>query len=355
MIDRWHDDSVEDCGTKHYVEYHIDNAKKLAMIDGRNYYDLVNGKADYDHLKTVVGKKDIQLIGKTIALRSPVTCAGGKHCCRTCYGKALSAKNKDLNTGLVAVLLMTNVLTQRLLSAKHLLSTNTDKTDWGEAFSDAFTVNMDSVYFADDIQSEIQFEYPTEDAYDEDQEAYLISEFDIKDADKKITHYKAPVPLYINSALLPSKKPDDGEPVKVTSQMTGTGSYVFKFTPHNNMLSKSLQNILDIVESKDHLGITNYNDLVNTFANLLIENGMGSINSVHAEMVASALIVDEKTGKEVDWTKDTIDPYVINRVSKSVLDSPISVSLAFERLSDQLSDISTYEKDDESIMDCFFE
>lgn len=355
MIDRWHDDTVEDCGTKHFVRYKIENAKKLSMIDGRNYYDLIDGKADYDHLKTVNGKTDIQLIGKTIALRSPVTCAGGKHCCRTCYGKALSAINKDLNTGLVAVLLMTNVLTQRLLSAKHLLSTNTDKTDWGDAFTDAFTVNMDSIYFTDDIQSEISFAYPSEESYDEDMDAYEVSEFDIKDVDKKVTHYKSPVPLYINQEFIPSKKPDDDEPVKVTSAMAGTGKFVFKFTPHNNMLSKSLQNILDIVESKDHLGITNYDDLVNKFSDLLIENGMGSINSVHAEMICSALIVDAKTGKGVDWNKETIDPYLINRVSKSVLDSPISVSLAFERLSDQLSDLSTYCKDDSSIMDCFFE
>ena len=90
MIDTWHDVSIEDCGSKHYVKYKIDTDKKLKMIDGRNYYDLINGKADYDNLKTI-DVNDKSLIGKTIALRSPVTCLGnhpGGHICKTCYGKA---------------------------------------------------------------------------------------------------------------------------------------------------------------------------------------------------------------------------------------------------------------------------
>lgn len=122
MTDTWHDHDHCDCGTKHYVTYVIENEKKLKLIDGRHYYDIINGKADYNHLKTITASEDKSLIGKTIALRSPITCLGNKpggHICRTCYGSALSSINKNLHTGLVSVLLLTNVLTQRLLSAKH--------------------------------------------------------------------------------------------------------------------------------------------------------------------------------------------------------------------------------------------
>lgn len=118
MIDAWHDNNIEDCGTKHYINYHVENEDKLKMINGRNYYDIIDGKADYDHMKTINPDTDKYLIGKTIALRSPVTCTS-KHVCKACYGKYLSEINKNLNTGLVSVLLLTNVLTQRLLSAKH--------------------------------------------------------------------------------------------------------------------------------------------------------------------------------------------------------------------------------------------
>ena len=354
MIDAWHDNNIEDCGTKHYVEYKVENQKKLNMIDGRNYYDIIDGQADYNNLKTINSKKDSQLIGKTIALRSPVTCCS-KHVCKTCYGKALSEINKDINTGLVSVLLLTNVLTQRLLSAKHLLSTNTDKVNWGEDFNRAFVVNMDSIYFSQDEKSDCLIDYPTEDDYDEDMEGYKINHLELKfENDKKPIMINLPVNIFIPESLVPKKKAEETK-IKLSSDSLGSDEVVFKFIPHNNMLSKSLQNILDLIESSGHLGVTNYNDLVNTFDNLLIENDMNSINSVHAEMISRRLLTDNETGKEIDFTQPVIKPYTINRVSNVVLKSPVSVSLSFERLNDQLSSLETYAKDEESIMDSLFD
>lgn len=70
-----------------------------------------------DELKTVDEHSEF-LIGRKIGLRSPVTCCG-KHVCATCYGRELSAVNKDINTGISGTLKLTEPLTQRLLSAKH--------------------------------------------------------------------------------------------------------------------------------------------------------------------------------------------------------------------------------------------
>ena len=353
MIDAWHDNNIEDCGTKHYINYHVENEDKLKMINGRNYYDIIDGKADYDHMKTINPDTDKYLIGKTIALRSPVTCTS-KHVCKACYGKYLSEINKNLNTGLVSVLLLTNVLTQRLLSAKHLLATNTDKVEWGEDFLRAFIVNMDTIYFTEDEKVELLMYYPSEDDFDEDIEGYKINTFEIKFADeKKPITYNSPVDLYVPETLIPKKKNDE-DFFKLSSDSLGIDCPIFKFIPHNNMLSKSLQNILDLIESSGHLGVTNCDDLVNTFADLLIENGMNSIDSVHAEMISRRLLTDTETGNPVDWTQDVIKPYTINRVSKVVLKSPISTSLAFERLSDQLSNLETYTKNETSIMDALF-
>lgn len=215
---------------------------------------------------------------------------------------------------------------------------------------------MDSVYFDENNKVEISFPYPTEEDYDEDMDAYALSTgIDIKFVDeKRLIHYDSPSTLYIKSENVP-KKTEENDELKFVSDTYGYEKEIFKYIPHNNMLSKSLQNILDLIESNDHLGITTYDDLANKFADLLIENNMSSINSVHAEMICSRLIVDTKTGKSVDWSKDVIAPYTINRVSKSVLNAPVSTSLAFERLGDQLSNLNTYMKEDPSLMDSLFE
>jgi len=213
---------------------------------------------------------------------------------------------------------------------------------------------MDCVYFSEDSDVEITLAFPTDDDYDEDKDSYVVKEFDIKFVDdKKTVHYKSPVDLYIKTDNVPKKK-DDEETFKITSDSFGIGNEIFTYVPHNNMLSKSLQNILDLIESSGHLGVTTYDELVNTFADLLIENNMNSIDLIHAEMICSKLLTDEETGSNIDWTQNVIKPYTINRVSKIVLKSPISTSLAFERLGEQLANLETYDKDDESIMDCLF-
>lgn len=117
-IDHYHDNSIEDCGTRHFVIFSVDNERKFKQILGRHYYDLDANHEKCSELKTVTEASKEELIGKQIGLRSPVTCAG-KHVCATCYGRELSAVNKDINTGLSGTLKLTEPLTQRLLSAKH--------------------------------------------------------------------------------------------------------------------------------------------------------------------------------------------------------------------------------------------
>ena len=132
-IDHYHDDSIEDCGTKHFVIFSVDSEQKFNQILGRHYYDLDANCEKCSDLKTVTEEIKNEILGKKIGLRSPVTCCG-KHVCATCYGRELSAVNKDINTGLSGTLKLTEPLTQRLLSAKHLLSTKTDKIEWDETF-----------------------------------------------------------------------------------------------------------------------------------------------------------------------------------------------------------------------------
>jgi hypothetical protein len=358
MIDTWQDDDDKDCGTEHFIDYDINSDAKLKLIDGRNYYDLNGNKADYKHLKEISYETDKALIGKHIALRSPVCCISNSdhnRVCATCYGRKLSTANKNFHTGLVSVLEINSVLTQTLLSAKHLLSTSTDKIEWQPIFVKNFVMQLDEIYFNESaVNAELCFEMPTEDDYDEDEGMYEIKHFTMKDEEtKKPVELDAPVPMYINPSLIEGKSGT----IKLNSTQIGSETMIFKFVPHNNMLTKKLMDIIDLIESSGHLGIETVDQLVNKFADLLIANDMGSINLIHAEMICSKLIKTDEGNHYIDWSKKEIPPYHINRVSKSVLESPIAVSLSFERLNDQFSDINTYNNPDrqkESIMDYQF-
>jgi len=352
MVDRYHDNDLVDCGTEHFVIYNIENQKKLSSINGRHYYELNDNGEKSSELKTIK-PTDTSLIGKRIGLRSPVTCAG-KHVCRTCYGSELSEVNRDLNTGLISVLLLTNPLTQRLLSAKHLLTTNTDKVEWGPKFLEYFSVNMNSIYLTDPDQTIIlNKKFIIDD--DEEEEQVYIQQFDINIGNKKLLEYKSPVKLFLSEEALDTiYKTDKDETKVVIKNNVLEDEPMFTFLVKNNELTKSLQQILDLIESSDHLEVKTYHEMVNMFNDLLIENGMNFINSVHAEMIISVLVREKETEKKLDFSKKQLDDYHLVRVTKAVMNGPLSVSMAFERVNEQLIDLNTYEKDEDSLMDYLY-
>jgi hypothetical protein len=353
MIDRHHDNNLADCNTRYLLDFEVKDSDMLSQISGRHYYELNESGERISDMRTVPATGGEELIGKKIGLRSPVTCAG-KHVCKTCYGSELSEINKGLNTGLISVMLLTNPLTQKLLSAKHLLTTNTEKIDWGKDFMDHLYVNMNSIYFSDPDAS-VVFSAKGIKA-DEEEDSDYIKEFSIYSGSKKIADYRSPkdeIRFYVNMAELKSKDAEydqDKETYTVSAKMFSDDEPLFTFLAKNNELTKSLEQIVDLIETVDHLGEKDYHGMVKRFNELLVENGL-NMNSVHAEMIVSNLVRDAETGKRLDFSKKSLDNYEIIRVSKSVMDAPLSVSLAFERLDEQLVDLDTYEKDGVSLMD----
>ena len=325
----------------------------LNQIEGRIYYDYKeDGAIDYSKPKTV-RSNDAFLIGRKIPLRSPICCSLPNHKkCKYCYGKELAEINDSLNQGIIAGTLFSSPVTQLMLSAKHLLSTNTVKVEWGDEFLKVFDVNTDTITFAENVNAEFEIEKPKEEDFDDENDAYVVNKLKLYiDGSKKPIEYVSPEPLFINKKLVNTKSSE----IRIKPNQIKDDDFVFKFIVRNNEITKSLQNNIDIMESSSHLGITNYNDLVNRFNEILIENGLdGQITSIHIEMIISELLSDIK-GNKIDWSQVTFPEYRINRVSRSIMDAPISRSLSFERILEQLSNINTYDKDEYSIMDSLFQ
>src|SRR5699024_6218954 len=93
------DPDIKDCGTKHFMEFKISSKVMFKLLIDR-YYEM-DGKTK------VITNKDTYLIGSTINLRSPITCAlKNETVCKTCYGN-LSKINMGLNIGTIANLIFT--------------------------------------------------------------------------------------------------------------------------------------------------------------------------------------------------------------------------------------------------------
>lgn len=138
---------LEDCGTEHHLKIKIEDDKILNRLDGRFYKNI-------DNTFKIVDKTDKSLIGKTINLRSPATCtAPGDTICKKCLG-IISQKN-GFHLSLAGALVLTEQLTQILLSSKHLLQVNAEKITLPIHLIDYFSVDKTSLVANKDFKIKI--------------------------------------------------------------------------------------------------------------------------------------------------------------------------------------------------------
>ena len=115
---------VLDCQTKHLVKYELKNKSIIKKMHGK-YYKMLPSDPE---LKVFNAAKSMHLLGQSIYVRSPITCALGDEVCPICVGRT-SAINFDIARGLSAFESeeITKVINQSVLSAKHLLTTISEK------------------------------------------------------------------------------------------------------------------------------------------------------------------------------------------------------------------------------------
>lgn len=106
-----------DCGTKVTVPFTVTEAA-VPNIVGKFIVD------DTGKLVLVTKSTAKNYLGKTIMLRSPMTCKHRNGVCEVCGGRIIQALNKNLNIGILSAMQVVSPATQKILSAKHLVKTN---------------------------------------------------------------------------------------------------------------------------------------------------------------------------------------------------------------------------------------
>lgn len=304
-----------DCGTTNYLEVLVTKENYDYMLNGRYIFkDGKNILVDVDTAKT--------LIGEVVKLRSPTKCKCKDGICKTCYG-VLSLLNKNLSIGIIAATSIAEIITQSLLSTKHLL--------YASIFGDnPFIMNLI------DIDHENDIIMAKEDIIIDITHTGKIFITSGKEKELFKHNFKS---LIINN---------NGEDVllsDITTDVTFTfksGDKIFSNIKHyTNSDMNSLLNVINrIFEKRTFMNEINNIDLYFTYM-IDLQNNISKIPSVHMEIILSQMTKVKNEHSKLWRMNQDKEPEIIS-IGKSNLSNDLFNNILFERVKGSLLDINNY-------------
>ena len=356
---------IHACNTVRPIVFEVKDDKYLKKIHRRFYYLDLNNFAD---MRCVNYKTDKWLIGKTIYLRSPITCTCDDGICEACYGD-LAYTNSELNfnIGAYASAKLNNTLEQNILSTKHLLTTSSDELIFPEEFNKLFILDANKIKVNQDTEENTEdwtiriylddmFEFNAKEENDFNtsiDKFYIINkktgkEYEIKDLNKGQS-------MFIYADVLDMfKKAKDEDYIEMGVDKIDDGeTYFVIIVIENNELTRPLKNIMRLLDRKDHFDCNNIDELVNKMCDLLIEANH-PLDLVHAECIMRAIVRDKDhiLSQPHFEDPDQINDYQIITISKCLLNNPsLTVSLSYQDLGKQITNVNTNKKCEKSAYD----
>ena len=371
-----------ECMSQHFIQFTVKSKKHLNMIKNR-YYRFNPKGMQY----LVDSEKDEHLIGQTIFLKSPMTCASktsGTGICKCCYGD-LYYTNININIGKIAAEILSSILTQILLSAKHLLESRIVTIKWLPRFNDFFSVDINAIKLAefDDnvdlkkysliIDPEDIFLVNEEDdaiSYDDDENEGSSIDENAGVYNEYITKFYIQTPtgemiecgtqdnesMYIsnelNTQIRTKATAVDG---KVSIPLnTLTDNILFYIKISNDEISKTMNDIINIINKSSVTESMTKDEALQNLVDLVIEGGL-DIDSVHLEVLLSNQIVDpDNVLNRPNWNNPYAQ-YKLLTLDHALANNPsIVVSLLYKNLHKVLYDPLSYSKHAPSFFDLFF-
>ena len=364
-----HPDPEYICDTKNFEEIVIKNKSMLERLSDRYYRLNPNG------MEKKITSKDTHLIGQLIYLRSPMTCASlsrnGKICYR-CYGD-LAYTNRDINIGKMASELLSSVLTQRMLSAKHLLEAVMKMMKWSKGFTELFEIEYNLIKLQDNIPLDgyklviDPIDGEGDDFDDEEVErfknsdySFYVNDFDIitPTGETINIHTSEADNIYLTlefmELLAKFGKEKDDKLILDLVDLQESESYLFAIQILNNDLSKSLEKVKSIIDNAKIMESNDRNSLLQSLLEALIECGL-DISSVHAEVILSNQMRSVEDILLIPQWQHPNEECKLLTLKQSLNTHPsVSVSVSYEKISKMLYNPLTFRKRKASIMDLFF-
>lgn len=353
------------CNTRNFQKVFIKDISYLERFENRYYRFDPQGM---EYLLNDI--EDESLVGRYLYFRSPMTCASnarGDGICYKCYGN-LAYTNSDINIGQLAAELLSAALTQRLLSAKHLLEAAVVALIWPEIFESLFDVEFNMIMLQEDV------DYTGYKLIIDPESITLESEDDDYEYNEHIKSFKVVGPsgksytintesydsLYISNELngvirRSSKLNEDDDMIELDmNKITDIPLFLLYIT--NNELSKTLEMIKSIINKKEITTSFDRHQILQEFLETVMSGGLETA-SVHLEVVLSNQIRSYKNVLlKPDWDYEVDEQdYRLLTLNESLSNNPsITVSMSYQKLSKTLYSPLSFKKHGTSFLDLLF-
>lgn len=348
------------------IQYQIKSDKHLARLVGRVY------REPHERNYKILKPTDTHLIGKTILVKSPTTCSSHKGICKCCYGPALHHTNKDLNSvGAYAGAIITNPVSQNILSTKHQNTTDSETIAFVKEFYDYFNLTANEITLnasAIDNQENysliiIKDNIVTLDELNEGEINTFVTLFHVKN---NVTgeiieiNENSMKDMYISPDFLKMMrryKRKDYYEIPFIEIPDDEGIFLLEVA--NNELTKPLYDIMGLLDSKkksSELGITTISDMCQSLLDLMIKSDL-NFQAVHGEILITPLIRDGKDVlKKPDFARYLTDNDIQILTVSGALEmhpSPL-IGLSSSFLKRQIKNPLTFKKCGTSAIDPLF-
>lgn len=364
-------DSTYDCGSRHFIKQTITDESYLDSFKNR-YYRFSPDGIEY----CLDPDTDKHLIGKTLYFRSPSTCiskAQGKGICYKCYGD-LAYTNSDISIGQIAVEELTSKLTQKLLSAKHLLETVIKKLSWSHPiFDELFEVDTNIIRLLDleDLKN-YQLLIHKDELYLEDEEEKLTdddNEF-IHSYNEYVTRFFIKSPngtvepiftsesdkLYLtvpfNNVIRHKASPNNNFITIKLSDLVNID--LFCIMIRNNELSKTLDKLISLINKESVTTSLPLSELIQEINKTLFDGGL-DVDSIHIETIMSNQIRDsDNILEDPDWMSLNPQYQIITLNTALTYHPSVTIALSYQNQARTLYNPLTFRRNNPSFMDLFF-
>lgn len=361
-------DDDKTCNSLHPITIEIKTPTHLKRLVGRYY------RTPGQHNYRLLTGEETELIGQKILIKSPITCASKHGICRECYGDVLFHTNRNgVGIGSFAGAIITNPISQAVLSSKHLLTTTSEKMEFPKEFFTFFTlsaneimlnVDNDDINLADYSLVIISDNIVTISELNEGEINEFVTIFHVKN--NKTGEYieiseKDRKDMYLSPELISAMgiNKKNKKVYEINFMEIPDDIRLFLLEIENNELTRPLYSIMGLLDTKDHrreLEIYTVDDMAQKMLDLLIESKI-NVMSVHGEVMIHPLvrsiqdILERPNFKRYDASEDT----QILTVSAALEKHPsVLVGLSFQYLGRQLLNPLTFKKKAKSFIDPFF-